>query len=106
MQRVCFTLKVRSEVLDEYLATHEAVWPDMLGALSEAGWTNYSLFHDGTGRVVGYLECDDFDDARAKIGATDVNARWQAAMDRYFTDLDGKRVDEGLEVLTPYFHLP
>lgn len=105
MQRICFRLNVRPEVLAEYVATHEAVWPEMLDALSAAGWTNYTLFHDGQGTIVGCVECEDWDAALAAIGATDVNARWQAYMERFFTGLDGKRVDEGLEVLTPYFHL-
>lgn len=93
-------------MLPEYLATHEAVWPEMLDALSAAGWTNYTLFHDGHDLIVGYVECDDWGQALAAIGETDVNARWQAWMDQFFTGLDGKRVDEGLNVLTPYLHLP
>lgn len=105
MQRICFTLDVRPEFLTQYLATHEAVWPEMLDALGAAGWTNYSLFHDGQGMIVGYLECEDWELARAAIGETDVNARWQASMDPFFTGPSGQRVDEGLRVLTPYFHL-
>lgn len=104
-QRVCFLLQVRPERLDDYLKTHEAVWPEMLQALSDAGWREYSLFHRENGLVVGYLECDDFDVARELLGATDVNTRWQAMMAEYFTDLDGQRVDESLVQLTEYFHL-
>ena len=44
MERVCFQLQVRAERLDEYRARHRAVWPEMLDALSAAGWSNYSLF--------------------------------------------------------------
>ena len=43
MERVCFELRVRADRLDEYRERHRAVWPEMLAALREAGWTNYSL---------------------------------------------------------------
>jgi L-rhamnose mutarotase len=44
MERVCFLGRVKAERLAEYRARHERVWPDMLAALQEAGWGNYSLF--------------------------------------------------------------
>ena len=56
MQRVCFLLTVRSDRLDEYRERHAAVWPDMLRALSDTGWRNYSLFLRDDGLLVGYLE--------------------------------------------------
>ncbi|MBL8582241.1 MAG: L-rhamnose mutarotase [Rhizobiaceae bacterium] len=104
-QRICFLLKVKKALLDEYRATHEAVWPEMRAALSAAGWSNYSLFLRDDGMLVGYLETDDFDAARAKLAATDVNARWQAAMAPYFEELEGQRPDEGLTVLPSIFYL-
>jgi L-rhamnose mutarotase len=80
MQRVCFELQVRPERLGEYRERHRAVWPEMLAALREAGWGNYSLFLRGDGLLVGYLETEDFEAARRAMEATDVNARWQAEM--------------------------
>ena len=44
LQRVCFTLKLREERLDEYVGRHKHVWPEMQEALRATGWTNYSLF--------------------------------------------------------------
>ncbi|HEX8928725.1 MAG TPA: L-rhamnose mutarotase, partial [Actinomycetota bacterium] len=43
-RRVCFLLQVRPDRVDEYRARHERVWPDMLAALRDAGWRDYSLF--------------------------------------------------------------
>jgi L-rhamnose mutarotase len=80
MERVCWTMRVRPERLEEYKAAHRAVWPEMLAALRETGWSNYSLFLTGDGLLIGYLETDDFEAALAAMEATDVNARWQAAM--------------------------
>jgi L-rhamnose mutarotase len=56
MERVCFLLKVKSDRLEEYKKRHEAVWPEMLQALRETGWHNYSLFLREDGLLVGYLE--------------------------------------------------
>ncbi|MFI0960113.1 L-rhamnose mutarotase [Streptomyces sp. NPDC021080] len=105
MQRVCFLLKVRADRLDEYRERHAAVWPEMLDALSAAGWHNYSLFLREDGLLVGYLETGDFAAARAAMEATDVNTRWQAEMAPFFTALDGARPDEAMKPLTEVFHL-
>ncbi|WP_046469567.1 L-rhamnose mutarotase [Allosalinactinospora lopnorensis] len=104
MQRVCFLLKVRQDRLSEYRERHAAVWPEMLAALREAGWRNYSLFCRDDGLLVGYLETQDFAAAKAAMARTDVNARWQAEMAPFFEELDG-RPDEGMAPLTELFHL-
>jgi L-rhamnose mutarotase len=105
LKRVCFQLQVKRDRMAEYRARHDAVWPEMLGALSATGWRNYSLFLSGTGMLIGYLECDDFAAARRAMEETDVNARWQAEMGEFFEDLEGRRPDEGLLVLDEVFHL-
>lgn len=104
--RACFLLHLRPERVDEYLTAHEVVWPEMLAALSDAGWRNYSLFlRPEDGLVVGYLETDDFAAAQQRMAATDVNARWQAGMAQFFRDPDGANPDEQMQPLTEYFHL-
>src|SRR5262245_11447014 len=104
MQRVCFLLRIKSEHREEYLARHESVWPEMLSALRETGWKNYSLFSAGDGLVVGYLETDDFDASVRAMAATEVNARWQAEMTPFF-ELGGRPPDQGFVLLDEYFHL-
>jgi L-rhamnose mutarotase len=83
VERVCFLGRVRPERLAEYRARHERVWPDMLAALHEAGWGNYSLF----------------------LTATEVNARWQRDMAPYFTELDGLPPDQGFKRVGEIFHV-
>ncbi|GAA2029077.1 L-rhamnose mutarotase [Catenulispora yoronensis] len=104
MTRVCFLLKVRAELAEEYRERHEQVWPGMLDALRAAGWGNYSLFLRPDGLLVGYVETEDFDRARASMADTEVNARWQAEMGRYFEELDGAP-DAAMVPLTEVFHL-
>ena len=103
--RYCFLLQVRPERIDEYRERHRAVWPEMLAALRDTGWRNYSLHLRDDGLLVGYVECDDLAAAQRAMAETDINARWQAEMAQYFTGLDGRAPDEGFLVLEEVFHL-
>ena len=105
MTRYCFPLQVRPDRLAEYRERHAAVWPDMLRALRDAGWRNYSIFARPDGLLVGYVEADDLAAAQQAMAATEVNARWQAEMSRYFTGLDGRPPDEGFLLLEEIFNL-
>ena len=106
MERVCFLLKVRPEMLAEYRRRHEKVWPEMLQALTETGWRNYSLFLRSDGLLIGYLETDNFQNSLRLMDATDVNDRWQREMKPFFLDnADGGRPDEVLERIEEVFHL-
>lgn len=105
MERVCFLLKVRHDRLAEYKQRHASVWSDMLQALRETGWSNYSLFLRPDGLLVGYLESADFEQALRGMSTQEVNGRWQREMAPFFEDLDGRRPDEGLLRLEEIFHL-
>ena len=68
MPRVCFQLQVKPDRLEEYRERHAAVWPEMLAALAETGWHNYSLFLRHDGLLIGYVESDDLAAAQAAHG--------------------------------------
>ncbi|MED5800659.1 L-rhamnose mutarotase [Gordonia sp. Z-3] len=111
-QRVCFVMYLKPDRVQDYLDAHTTVWPEMLEALREAGWHNYSLFlHPGDGMIVGYLETDDFAAAAAAMEATDVNTRWQRQMSEYFLPAStadqtaGANPDTVRSELIEYFHL-
>ncbi len=90
--------------VDDYLVAHETVWPEMLDALRETGWSNYSLFVDRSNAlVIGYLETDDFEGALAGMAQRPVNDRWQAGMAEFFAD--DVKPDRMMVQLTEYFHL-
>jgi L-rhamnose mutarotase len=105
VERVCFLLRVRPDRLGEYRERHREVWPEMLEALRETGWRNYSLFLRDDGLLVGYLECEDFEASRAAMEERDVNARWQAEMAQFFELPGAQRPDTGLERIDEVFHL-
>ena len=104
MKRHCFQLQVDPERLDEYRRRHAAVWPEMVRALKESGWHNYSLFLRPDGLLIGYVESDDLGQAQRAMAATAVNARWQGEMQEFFLDLDSAP-DEGFEELEEVFNL-
>jgi L-rhamnose mutarotase len=104
MTRVAFQLQVRPELLDEYLARHSPVWPEMLAEIAAAGRRNYSLFLADGGRLTGYYEVDDDAAAQAYLAASAVAARWEAEMSRFFVGLDG-RPDQAATALTEVFNL-
>ena len=103
MERVCFLARVRPERLDEYRERHRFVWPEMLAALTKAGWGNYSIFLAEDGLLVGYLETAGYRAALDAMAETDVNRRWQAEMAEFFV-ADGPP-DQSLHRLDEIFHL-
>ena len=104
VHRVCFQLQVRPERIAEYRRRHAEVWPEMLQALKDTGWNNYSLFLRADGLLIGYLETPDLAAAQAGMAATEVNGRWQAQMGEFFVDLEGAP-DTGFMTLTEVFNL-
>jgi len=105
MERICFLLKVKPDRLEEYEARHQAVWPEMLEALRQTGWRNYSLFLRPDGLLVGYLETDDFQAAVRNMQAHPVNARWQQEMAGFFEGAEEGHADERMAPLKEVFHL-
>jgi L-rhamnose mutarotase len=99
-------LNVRPEKLEEYKARHREVWPDMIRALRESGWSNYSLFLRPDGLLVGYLETPDFDQALAEMKRRDINELWQREMAPFFLSNNGHSgIDETMVPIEEIFHL-
>ncbi|REF35851.1 L-rhamnose mutarotase [Thermasporomyces composti] len=105
MQRVCFVLRVKPDRLEEYRERHRNVWPEMQQALRETGWHNYSLFLSDDGLLVGYLETEDFEAAKAGMAQREVNRRWQAEMAPFFENLESGAADTDMRPLDEVFHL-
>ncbi len=103
--RVCFLRKVRREKVEEYKMRHAQAWPEMLDALRETGWRNYSLFLQPDGLLVGYLETDDFEQCCAAMKEREVNARWQEQRAPFFEPLHGAGPDDAMHTLEEVFHL-
>ena len=95
MQRLCFLIHLVPGAEAEYERLHDEIWPRMTEALTEAGFTNYSLFRRDQ-LVIGYVECvPTVAEANAKYAATEVSAEWNAA----FEGIIAKMTDEAGELL-------
>jgi L-rhamnose mutarotase len=105
MQRICFVLQVKPERVEEYKERHRHVWPEMQAALRDTGWTNYSLFLREDGLLIGYLETENFERARVRMAAREVNERWQHEMGDFFVTPDGGSPDRAMRPLQEVFHL-
>jgi L-rhamnose mutarotase len=100
---ICFTSRINPAHLETYRRVHAQVWPEMLRALRDTGWYGYRLFLGPDGTLVGIVEADSYEAAQARMAATEVNARWQAAMAELFA-ADGAP-DEQMVVLEEIFDL-
>ena len=106
MKRIGFVLKVKQDRVEEYKQHHERVWPDMLEALRDSGWHNYSLFLRDDGLLFGYFETpDSLQAAQAQMSENEVNTRWQEFMAPFFESPNDSRPDEMFVELNEVFHL-
>jgi L-rhamnose mutarotase len=105
MQRICFVLQVKKGRVEEYKERHRSVWGEMRDALRKTGWSNYSLFLRPDGLLVGYLETNDFEAARAGMARLEVNARWQNEMAGFFVQPEGLLPDQAMKPLEEVFHV-
>jgi L-rhamnose mutarotase len=106
MERVCFTLQINPQRVEEYKKAHANVWPEMREALKRTGWHNYSLFIRDDGLLVGYFETPDFKRAVADMQKEPINAKWQATMKPLFEGLEGETADKSMRPLQSVFFLP
>ena len=98
MTRGLFSLVIDPERAADYDALHADPWPEMMAAIEEAGFRNYSGFRRGAS-VVYYGEFyPDMPTVFGKIGQTEVNGRWGRAFDGIIvtiTDDDGELITAG-----------
>jgi L-rhamnose mutarotase len=104
MKRVGFSFKVKADRLDEYKVHHQNVWPEMLAALRETGWHDYTLFVRDDGLVFGYFETPhSLEQAQSLMAAKEVNTRWQEFMAPHMET--NARPDEMFQEWEEVFHL-
>lgn len=104
MQRVCFQLRVKPELMDAYRGRHAAVRPEMLREIQASGRRNYSLFLAEDGLLIGYYETNSPEVGNAYLAASEIAAEWEAEMAPFFQSLAG-RPDQGAEPLIEIFNL-
>jgi L-rhamnose mutarotase len=95
MERLCFTFEIYPGQEAEYKRRHDEIWPELVEAIQDAGFKNYSLFRRNL-TIVGYVECHpDVATAFAKLGPHEANARWS----EWFEDVIVSLTDENGELI-------
>jgi L-rhamnose mutarotase len=95
MERLCFTFEIYHGQEAEYKRRHDEIWPELVEAIQDAGFENYSLFRRNQ-TIVGYVECHpDVATAFGKLGPHEANARWA----EWFKDVIVSLTDENGELI-------
>ncbi len=104
MQKYAFRMRLNPGCRDEYRRRYDAIWPELVTLLKEAGISDYSIHLDPeTNLLFGVLWRRD-DHAMDSLPAHEVMQRWWAHMaDIMETRPDNEPVAVPLETL---FHMP
>ena len=104
MEKYAFKTRLNPGCKAEYIKRHDAIWPELVTLLKEAGVSDYSIHLDEeTNTLFGVLWRRD-DHGMAALPAHPVMQRWWAHMaDIMATHPDNEPV---ATPLTPVFHMP
>jgi L-rhamnose mutarotase len=104
MEKYAFKMRLNPGMRDEYIRRHDAIWPELVALLKEAGISDYSIHLDEDGNTLfGVLWRRD-DHGMNDLPLHPVMRRWWAHMsDIMETEPDNKPV---VTELTTVFHMP
>lgn len=104
MEKYAFKMRLNPGMRDEYIRRHDAIWPELVALLKEAGISDYSIHLDEDGNTLfGVLWRRD-DHGMNDLPLHPVMRRWWAHMsDIMETETDNKPV---VAELTTVFHMP
>lgn len=104
MEQIAFTMRLKPGQAAEYERRHDAIWPELVALLKEAGISDYSIFLDEeSGTLFAVLRRAD-DHRMDSLPAQEVMRRWWARMAELMaTNPDGSPVTVPLRRV---FHLP
>ena len=103
-KRYAFVMRIKPELKADYKKAHDEIWPEMAQAIRRSGIRNYSIYFREDGTLFAYLEAPDPAKAFEWLGKTEVNTRWQKAMDRYFVKKDPPLLGPEVVSLEEVFH--
>ena len=103
MEKFAFKMKLNPGMAEEYKRRHDAIWPELVALLHEAGISDYSIHLDeDTGTLFGVLWRRD-DHTMETLPRSEVMQRWWAHMrDIMETHPDGEPVATPLRAV---FHM-
>jgi len=106
-KRVGMVVRLRPELVDEYVERHKAVWPEVRSALRKVGVRNLSLFLSGD-LVFMYMEYGGkrpFAEAMAEYVKLPRVAEWEDQMKRYKQVAGGASAETGFSEAREIYHM-
>ncbi|MGV8953246.1 MAG: L-rhamnose mutarotase [Cypionkella sp.] len=103
-EKYAFKMQLNAGMRDEYIRRHDAIWPELVVLLQDAGVRDYSIYLDEeTGVLFGVLWRSE-GHGMADLPSHPVMQKWWAYMaDIMVTHATNEPVAVSL---TPVFHLP
>ena len=99
--RAGFTLRLKPGGLEEYVARHHRIWPELVAEMASHGVEQVTIFH-ANGRLFIYSEIAD-PSAWERLWNLDVHLRWAQELEPYL-ELAADGTPDA-EDLTEIFHL-
>jgi L-rhamnose mutarotase len=105
VRRIGQVIRLRPEHREEYLRLHEAVWPQVLAAITACNIRNYSIFLHGD-LLVSYFEYTgrDYDADMRKMAADETTQRWWKVTDPCQERLEGTEEGQWWLSIPEVFH--
>lgn len=102
--RNAFRMRLKPGAEEEYRRRHDAIWPDLAKAHTDAGISDYSIFYDPETRYLFAFQRLDPAHSAGRLPEMEIVHRWWRHMeDLMETNPDGSPVAVPLREV---FHLP
>ena len=93
MQKFAFKMQLHPGCRDEYIARHDAIWPELVALLKDSGISDYSIHLDAATHILFAVLWRRDDHAMDDLPASAILQKWWAFMgDIMDTNADGSPV--------------
>jgi len=104
MEKYAFKMRLKPGCEEEYKRRHDAIWPDLVTLLRNAGISDYSIHLDRETNILFAVLWRTSDHGMEDLPATEIMQRWWAHMaDIMETQPDNEPVAVPLDTV---FHMP
>lgn len=109
MQKHCLTLDLKEDpnLIDEYIRLHQAVWPEIIQSIKDAGIINLEIYNVGD-RLFMIIESDsDFSfEKKSKLDAANLKVQaWETLMWKFQKALPGSKPGEKWILMNKIFEM-
>jgi len=76
MKRIAFKMKLKPGFVEEYKKRHNAIWPELVGLLGDAGISEYSIFFDEQTNTLFAFQKQSGDASSQDLGKSSIVQKW------------------------------